>query len=184
MKFSSLISSLRNSTKATMIACSVFLAFTALVLFFLMLFPIQIKERSATLSAPVLETTVATTTTHKVIQVQDTGTEPPHTLSTWKASIQTLEGTTDPNEIPWYDKLFTTSETSTNMNDDDEDEPETVMSTVPANLSITELITQPAVQQTVTQTVPVPVLTEPPATMPPDDEAEIVPAQPDAPMIS
>ena len=175
MKISSLISNLRNSTKATVIACSVFLALTALILFFLMLFPIKIKDKSASLSAPVLETT-STTATTKMKQVVPQTTEAPHTLSTWGVSLETPAATTDPDAIPWYDALFTTtsSETGTGESDTETElqsetqaeiitEAEIIMTEpavpevipVPETIAVTELVTEPPAQ-TVTEVVPQP----------------------------
>ena len=60
MKLSRIVSGLHNSTKATVIACSVLLVMTTAVLFFLMLFPIKMRDRSAALSAPVIAETTTT----------------------------------------------------------------------------------------------------------------------------
>ncbi len=77
--------SIRLSTKITLIACACFLALTALILLFLMLFPIQREEitRQLQVSTQPVETV-------PVIQTQPLdplNTEGPHTLSGWSASI-------------------------------------------------------------------------------------------------
>jgi len=199
MKFSRMISGLHNSTKATVIACSVLLAFTAAVLFFLMLFPIKMRDRSAALSAPVIAET--TTDTLPVAIAETTTKEPPHTLSTWAATAETLTTTLDPDEttdIPWYDKIFTTTvvtetdiygniittttqtETTTTVYDTTEEET-TVIETTPVP---TEPVTVPPEPETEppVQTITEVVITEPPETVPP--EAEIVNADPVAPVFS
>ncbi|MBR1528267.1 MAG: hypothetical protein IJ642_14125 [Oscillospiraceae bacterium] len=195
MKLSRLISGLHNSTKATVIACSVLLAFTAAVLFFLMLFPIKMRDRSAALSAP---TVIETTTTDTLpVEIAETTKEPPHTLSTWAASAETLATTFDPDEttdIPWYDKIFTsTVQTET----DDYGNVYTVTQTETTTAVYTEtqpqIIETPAPTEPVTippepetqppvQTITEVVVTEPPVTVPP--EAEIINADPVAPDFS
>lgn len=96
MKVSNLVSALRSSTKATLIACSVFLTLTALILFVLMMFPVKIKEQQTSMSANVqIATTTSTSTTVAAPAVMDTETtrETAHTLSTWAVSIDTMTTT-------------------------------------------------------------------------------------------
>ena len=197
MKLSRIISNLHNSTKATVIACSVLLAFTAAVLFFLMLFPIKMRDRSAALSAPV----IAETTTGLAAEFTETTTtkEPPHTLSTWAAVPETLATTLDPDEttdIPWYDKLFTTtvetdeyghtvtSTTTTTVTVSYEETVPPVEETLPPPPEPVTMPPEPEVQtpeQVITEVVPVePPIAEPPETAPP--EAEIINADPVAPV--
>ena len=176
MKISSMISNLHNSTKATVIACSVLIAVTAVVLFFLMLFPIQARDKSAALAAPII---IETTTTEALpTELFTTTKEPPHTLSTWAASVETIETTSDPNEIPWYDKLFTTTQqtdkygnviitTTTAAATTVITQPPTeILETAPATqpLTMPEPVTESSVQ-TITE-----VVTEPPVTAPSTEE--------------
>lgn len=189
MKISHVISGLHNSTKATVIACSVLLAITAVVLFFLMLYPIEARDKSAALSAPVI---METTTTSSVRETTTTK-EPPHTLSTWEVPVETVETAYDPDattDIPWYDKLFTTvqKETDTPGNADEQ------ITTVPEEVQqpeviqpeeITEPITMPEpVTEPPAQTITEVVVTEPEPTAPPVSEGEIVNADPVAPAFS
>ena len=190
MKFSRIISSLHNSTKATVVACSALLAFTAAVLFFLMLFPIKMRDRSAALAAPV----IIETTTVPVIETTATTTtrEPPHTLSTWAAVPETIATTADPDEIPWYDKLFTstvetdefgsTITTTTTTTTTVYIEP--YIETAPPVIDVPDIVTVPPEPETQppepeTQPPVQEVITEPPVTQPP--EAEIINADPVAP---
>ncbi len=182
MKLSRIVSGLHNSTKATVIACSVLLAMTTAVLFFLMLFPIKMRDRSAALSAPVIaETTTAPETLPEAVAT--TTAEPPHTLSTWAATIETLATTLDPDEttdIPWYDKIFTTTAET-----DEYGSTVTETTTIPVETQppyieteiITEMITVPeTVPETPPQTITEVVVPETPA-----PEAEIIKADPVAP---
>ena len=113
MKFSKFIAGLHNSTKATIAGCGVLLVITAGVLFFLMLFPIKMEERTSKIKAePAIMYTTATT---MVITTRATSatSEKPRTLSTWEVKAETLASQTETTEsddgIPWYDKIFTTS---------------------------------------------------------------------------
>ncbi len=189
MKLSRIVSSLHNSTKATVIACSVLLVMTTAVLFFLMLFPIKMRDRSAALSAPVIAETTTTPETLPEAAFTTTTKEPPHTLSTWAATIETLETTLDPDEttdIPWYDKLFTTTvETdeygsTVTTTSTEETTTSVYLETEPPYIEteiITEMITIP---ETVPETPPQ-TFTEVVVTQPPETEAEIINAEPVAP---
>ena len=152
-----LISELHNSTKAILIACSLFLVVTASVLLFLMLYPIKAKDNITNHVVPVLETTTTTTETTLEEWVTTT-TEPFHTLSTWGVSIETIATTEkpDPNTTPWYDAIFTTDISGTT--------PEKIMTEPPVitNPEPTEIITEPPVQ-TITETVAQPIVTEAPS---------------------
>ncbi len=85
MSIRDMVSDLQKSTKITLLACLCFLLLTAVVLFFLMLFPLDPSKDSVSLSAP------AETTNDDEVQEstaeEGTNTEAPHTLSTWSASI-------------------------------------------------------------------------------------------------
>ena len=198
MKISRMISGLHNSTKATVIACSVLLAMTAVVLF-LMLFPIKMRDKSAVLSAPAV---METTTTEETLPAEiflTTTKEPPHTLSTWAATVETLTMTTtfDPDEttdVPWYDKIFTTSSVtyatdaygSTFLTTPAPEENEPVyVETQPVYVEteiITEMITVPEpITEAPVQTITEVIATEPAPEPLPDTEPEIINAEPVAP---
>ena len=118
MKFSKFLAGLHNSTKATIAGCGILLVITAASLFFLMLFPIKMDERTSKVKAePVMTYTTATTMTMTTRAATATTKEKPHTLSTWEVAAETLESVNDPDEtddgIPWYDKIFTTVTTMT-----------------------------------------------------------------------
>ncbi|MBR0484104.1 MAG: hypothetical protein IJJ69_04890 [Oscillospiraceae bacterium] len=197
MKISRMISGLHNSTKATVIACSVLLAMTAVILFFLMLFPVKMRDKSAVLSAPVVTETAMTEETLPAEIFLTTTKEPPHTLSTWAATVETLTTTFDPDEttdIPWYDKIFTTSSVayatdeygSTVITTVPEEQNETVyVETQPAYIEtevITEMITVPEpITEAPVQTITEVVITDLAPELPPDTEPEIVNAEPVAP---
>lgn len=199
MKISRMISSLHNSTKATVIACSVLLAMTAVVLFFLMLFPVKMRDKSAVLSAPVVTETTSTETLPAEIFITTTK-EPPHTLSTWAATVETLTTTDNPDEttdIPWYDKIFTTSSVtyatdaygSTVITAPVPEEPEPVyIETQPVYIEteiITEMITVPEpITEAPVQTITEVIATEPAPEPLPDTEPEIINADPVAPEFS
>lgn len=199
MKISRMISSLHNSTKATVIACSVLLAMTAVVLFFLMLFPVKMRDKSAVLSAPVVTETTSTETLPAEIFITTTK-EPPHTLSTWAATVETLTTTDNPDEttdIPWYDKIFTTSSVtyatdaygSTVITAPAPEEPEPVyIETQPVYIEteiITEMITVPEpITEAPVQTITEVIATEPAPEPLPDTEPEIINADPVAPEFS
>ncbi|MBE6876942.1 MAG: hypothetical protein E7496_09560 [Ruminococcus sp.] len=199
MKISRMISGLHNSTKATVIACSVLLAMTAVALFFLMLFPIKMRDKSAVLSAPVITETTTTETLPAEIFITSTK-EPPHTLSTWAATVETLTTTFDPDEttdIPWYDKIFTTSSVTYATDEygstvittpaPEENEP-VYIETQPVYIEteiVTEMITVPEpITEAPVQTITEVVVTEPAPEPPPDTEPEIVNAEPVAPEFS
>ncbi len=190
MKLSRMISNLHNSTKATVIACSVLLAMTAVVLFFLMLFPIKMRDKSAALSAPVMPETTVPGTTAPMEELIASTKEPPHTRSTWAATIETIATTSDTKhtsestDIPWYDKIFTTSSAESTAETFPEmttvyQEEETLPPDEPAPqpeepITLPEPVTEAPVQ-TITEVVPVPE-TESPLT-----EPEIINAEPVAP---
>ncbi len=171
MKFSRIIANLHNSTKATVIACSVIIAMTAVALFFLMLFPIKARDKSSALSAPI----IIETTTQKVPAVKPSTTrEPSHTLSTWAATAETLDTTSDPDGIPWYDKIFTTTTqtdiygniikvTTTKKSTTTTQPPEELPETFPEEpATISEPIVEPP-EQTITEVI---ATEEPPVTAP------------------
>ncbi|MDE7093288.1 MAG: hypothetical protein K2O52_00085, partial [Oscillospiraceae bacterium] len=109
MKISHFISELHNSTKAILIACSLFLVVTASVLLFLMIYPIKARDNMTNHSVIVTETTT-TTTKPPLEELTETTREPLHTLSTWSVSIETIVTTEkpDPTTTAWYDAIFTT----------------------------------------------------------------------------
>lgn len=109
-----MISGLQKSTKITIIACASFLAVTALVLLFLMLFPIE-PEETPTLQINQPQQTVMTEESTETQLSEDEGlyTEGPHTLSTWSASIEGhtrstdeyfeyIRSTYEPQETMWH----------------------------------------------------------------------------------
>lgn len=82
---------IRLSTKITLIACACFLGLTALILLFLMLFPIQREEMTRQLQ--VSTKPVATTAAVQTLPAAELHTEGPHTLSGWSASISGYDRT-------------------------------------------------------------------------------------------
>lgn len=118
MRISHLISELHNSTKAILIACSAFLVVTASVLLFLMLFPIQAKDPVANLAVVTTETK-STTTRPQIEEWISTTKEPPHTLSTWGVSIETITTTLkpDPTTTAWFDAILPKKTTNDLEND-------------------------------------------------------------------
>ncbi len=110
MSIPKMISGLQKSTKITIIACACFLAMTALILGFLMLFPIEPREQ-ITMQNPVQSTAQPEpdVQTESAPEEEWRNTEAPHTLSTWSASI---EGHVDsPNEYWEYLRSTTTYDT-------------------------------------------------------------------------
>lgn len=82
---------IRLSTKITLIACACFLVLTALILLFLMLFPIQREEKTRQLQ--VSTQPAVTTAAMQTQPVEGSHTEGPHTLSGWSASISGYDRT-------------------------------------------------------------------------------------------
>ena len=170
MKFSKFLAGLHNSTKATIAGCGILLVITAATLFFLMLFPIKMDERTSKIKAePMITYTTATTMVITTRGTEVTTKEKPRTLSTWEAAVETLESVTETNEtddgIPWYDKIFTTSAPMTdkhgNIITETIDETVAVYTernyyaeqTVPDTLTLPEYVPQ-TTTQTKTETFP------------------------------
>ncbi len=80
------IAGLEKSTKITIITCASFLALTAVILAFLMLFPITPNHQQSLEQAPVQTTMVPEETQPSSEAWQNT--EAPHTLSTWAATFE------------------------------------------------------------------------------------------------
>ena len=120
MKFSKFLAGLHNSTKATIAGCGILLVITAAALFFLMLFPIKMDERTSKVKAEPLMTYTTATTMAVTTRATTTTTtkEKPRTLSTWEVEAETLASVPDETDdgIPWYDKIFTTVTTATDRN--------------------------------------------------------------------
>lgn len=202
MKHSNLISELHNSTKAILIACSLFLVITASVLLFLMLYPIKAKDNFTNHSVLVAETTVTTTTMKTTEEFTTTTKEPPHTLSTWEVSFETIATTEkpDPTTTAWYDAIFTknsnqTEITISNTVSEIITEPAPVVTEPPVATmttleliepvteqpvqTITETVTQPVTTEPPVITEPPVVITDPPVTAPITDDADILDTAPE-----
>lgn len=135
MSFSKMISGLQKSTKITIIACASFLAVTALVLLFLMLFPIEKKQTPALQVNQPQQTAVpqATQEAPETQPFEDEGryTEGPHTLSTWSASIEGhsrstneyfeyIRSTYEPQETMWHQYITEPTEKVTQWTEPEE----------------------------------------------------------------
>lgn len=164
MKISHFVSELHNSTKAILIACSLFLVVTASVLLFLMIYPIKAKDNMTNHSVIVAETTTTTKSLRE--ELTETTREPLHTLSTWGVSIETIVTTEkpDPTTTAWYDAIFTTVSKQEDIYNNMiiPTEPIIVVTEpVIINSELVEIITEPPVQ-TITETIAQPVITEAP----------------------
>ena len=150
MKISHFVSELHNSTKAILIACSLFLVVTASVLLFLMIYPIKAKDNMTNHSVIVAETTTTTKSSRE--ELTETTREPLHTLSTWGVSIETIVTTEkpDPTTTAWYDAIFTTVSKQEDIYNN------MIIPTEPIIV-----VTEPPVQ-TITETIAQPVITEAP----------------------
>lgn len=177
MSIPKMISGLQKSTKMTIIACAAFLALTALVLLFLMLFPIEPEEKP-TLQVNQPQQTAALTELPQETAPPEEGrqTEAPHTLSTWSASIEGhsrstneyfeyIRSTYEPQETMWHQYITEPSEEMTEWTETEETDESATGSweeTTTAVTDETEMtdtgsgIELPGSDETVTETVDIP----------------------------
>lgn len=106
MNILKMIAGLEKSTKITVIACASFLALTAVILAFLMLFPITPDSQQALEHNDVQTTTASGETLPASENWQNT--EAPQTLSTWAATFE--NHTRSSNEYWEYMRSTTTRE--------------------------------------------------------------------------
>ena len=85
MKLKELFGRLERPTQITLLCCACVLALAAVILLFLMLFPIQKRDKQV--EAPGIIGTLATEETAASTTASSSQTEASHTLSTWSASI-------------------------------------------------------------------------------------------------
>ncbi len=125
-----LLSQLQPSTKITVSVCASFLVLTAGILLCLMVFPIEPHHETLQAETPVTEYLPPETTEY----VSGAVTEPPHTLSTWSASVEgyvkatggyPVETGRDRNETTDYAVEETQGTTEFPETTDDTESPET-----------------------------------------------------------
>lgn len=177
MKRGSKMDGLQKSTKLTLVGCACFLALTALIVVFLMFFPIQQTDQTIvvrSVSEPA-QTTVAETYYVEEFDWDDL----PHTLSTWSAGVngfhrdldefnqtetKMIETTVEKiTEAIQTEHEITVTEQESSIIPAQTDMPQTITETKPVSDPEPEEPTAP----------PMPVMTDAPATEPPDIEPEM-----------
>ncbi len=174
MKRTSKLEDLQKSTKLTLIGCACFLLLTALIVVFLMFFPIHQTDQTVIVrsASETEQTTVAET---YYVEEFDWD-ELPHTLSTWSAGINGFHpdldefNQTEPEtiqtlvtEAPIEEPEETFAEQESTLIPEQTDMPQTDTETVPIPETQPEEPTAP----------PLPIETEEPATEPPETEPEV-----------
>ncbi len=175
------IAGLEKSTKITIIACASFLALTAVILAFLMIFPITPKHQQSLEQPPVQTMTVSEETQPSSEAWQNT--EAPHTLSTWAATFE--NHTRSSNEYWEYLRSTTTRDQWDETSDqtrapvietstDQSGWLETTQSTDFSETGISGMESSEYTQtQTQTETVVIPPSTDEPPVDPPTDPPQV-----------
>lgn len=188
MKLFRLLDGFQKSTRITIMGCACFLVTTALILVFLMFFPIIPEEKHVITMSPVTtEPSGKETQTYPVVEFD--WEDMPHTLSTWSAGVDGFTRSLDEFTATESETQTTGTEETTTAMDKTETGTETDDTDMTYDTDVSGIYTEnPPMPQTSTETVDtavtetetsfpeetetLPVVTEAAATPAPEPEDE------------